>query len=476
MQQQQCLQTPTPRKKKQKEASPWWDVFSHCKEAADSSSDSEHDDLSYEQYCNDMISTPLATNTADNGPIIAETAPLSPQSVVRATPVKLISDSRSNNYVSGENDVARPDTPGTQDSSYSSLETSSSSSSSVPDDNDMRELSFESIEKGEGEVEEEEEEESNFIGNILLEIKPISPLLSTQQRNIRKNAYHLLKRLGEEGSIVDLNSSIETEVDVGREEEEECDDATNDDDDNDVTSVGSNNDDDDNDDDIMADFHAEIANLTNQLQAATLQSTQDASKIKSLEGQLLESLNKLNEYEETIDSVNEAVDRCHSYNEEIVQELIVSRKENDDLAMRLFEQDSKEKEEGDDNNSNDLPSSKGDTNTPQKITGVASDEDSEPSLVEDDMKNENDDATTATASSPMTCDQFPSVFHRQQQPLAALQDHLLSCIKLPLRVVSILFSVWVTIILLRIVFIFFLIVVDYNSLLEDGGFNTPGIY
>ena len=153
MQQQQCLQTPSPRKKKEKPASPWWDFLSHCKEAADSS-DSEHDDLSYAQYCNDMICTAGATNTADDGPIIKETAALSPESVARTTPVKLISGSRSNNYVSGENDVttARPETPGTQDSSFSSFETSSTSSS-VPDDNDMRELSFESIEKEEGEIE-----------------------------------------------------------------------------------------------------------------------------------------------------------------------------------------------------------------------------------------------------------------------------------------------------------------------------------
>jgi len=200
-----------------------------------------------------------------------------------------------------------------------------------------------------------------------------------------------------------------------------------------------------------------------------------------LGAQLQQALNKLNEYEETIDSVNEAVDRCHSYNEEIVKELVVSRKKNDDLTMRLLnhEQERKEKEE-EEHDCNELPSSEGDTTTTSPAvvtcTGDSTDEDAEASFVEDDVENENDDATTITTSSPTTCDQFPSVFHHRQQPLSALQDHLLSCIKLPLRVVSILFSVWLAIILLRIVFIFSLVVVDHNSLLENDGFNTPGIY
>lgn len=469
-QQQQCLQTPTPMKKKEKEASPWWDFFSHCKEDPDSS-DSEHDELSYAHYCNDMIYTPGAANTADDDPKSKASAPLSPKSAVRTTPVKLISGTRSNNYVSGENNVAtaRPETPGTQDSSFETR----SSSSSVPDHDDMRESSFQSVEKEEGEG--EEEEECDFIGNI--EVKSISPILPTQQRKIRQNAYDLLKQLGEEGSDVDLNSTFETEVER---EEEEYNHATNDDDN--VTSVGANKDDDDNNDDdnIMAELHTEIANLTNQLKAATRQSTQDASKIKSLEAQLQQALNKVNQYEETIDSVNEAVARSHLFNEEIVKELVVSRKENDDLTMRLLNHDkeSKEKEE-EEYNSKESPSLEGDTNTsPASVTckGDATDEDSEASFVEGNVENDNDHATTATASSPMTCNQFPSVFHHRQQPLPALQDHLVSCIKLPLRVVSILFSVWVAIILLRIAFIFSVIVVDHNSLLEDDGFNTPCIY
>eukprot|EP00984_Skeletonema_dohrnii_P031690 scaffold24530_cov78-Skeletonema_dohrnii-CCMP3373.AAC.1 len=123
--------------------------------------------------------------------IIINSPPLSPDYIVRTTsPVKLISVARTNNNADGsENDdceeSARPDTPGTQDASF---ETSSY-------DNDC-----------------------NFIGNIEI-VMPISTLLSTQQRNIRQNAYDLLKRLGEEESLFDLNS-VEAEL-VEREDEEE---------------------------------------------------------------------------------------------------------------------------------------------------------------------------------------------------------------------------------------------------------------
>ncbi len=94
MQQQQCLHESAPRKKK--EASPWWDFLSHCKEAADSS-DSEHDDdMSYVHY-NDMIGTTGAKHSADDDLAIKESAPLSPESTVRTTPVKLISTQSNNN-------------------------------------------------------------------------------------------------------------------------------------------------------------------------------------------------------------------------------------------------------------------------------------------------------------------------------------------------------------------------------------------
>ena len=168
-------------------------------------------------------------------------------------------------------------------------------------------------------ISEEEEQsnntddESNFIGNI--DVTAISPFLSAKQRNIRKNAYDLLKRLGEEASMFDLNS-VESEVE--REEDNyveqlsqtkqqqqievfeevdglkrqlgECNDmvvqlhenlrsysndaaATND---NDVTSApaGMNNDDEAEveDENIMATLDTEIATLKSLLQSATLES------------------------------------------------------------------------------------------------------------------------------------------------------------------------------------------------------------
>ncbi len=147
---------------------------------------------------------------------------------------------------------------------------------------------------------------------------------------------------------------------------------------------------------------------------------------------------------------------------------------NDQQSLQLLQSISKEKQSssGDDDNFNTSPAI-------VFSTDDATDEDLEASF-EVNVVDENDVATTATVSSPddapMSCDQFPSVFHHRQQPVSALQDHLLSCIKLPLRAVSILFSVWVAIILVRIVLIFSLIVVDHNPLLEYDGFNSPGIY
>eukprot|EP00985_Skeletonema_marinoi_P016771 scaffold9058_cov174-Skeletonema_marinoi.AAC.1 len=187
---QQQVSSGRQRKKKEEEASsPWWDFFSHCKEAADSS-DSE-DDCPQQNKDNMSYATGPTTSADDDLIININSVPLSPDYIVQTTtPVKLISVARINNNADGsENDdceeSARPDTPGTQDSSF---ETSSY------DDDDC-----------------------NFIGNIEI-IMPISPLLSTQQRNIRKNAYDLLKRLGEEESLFDLNS---VEAEVEREDEEE---------------------------------------------------------------------------------------------------------------------------------------------------------------------------------------------------------------------------------------------------------------
>eukprot|EP00985_Skeletonema_marinoi_P012530 scaffold6063_cov191-Skeletonema_marinoi.AAC.3 len=600
-QQQQCLLAAAPSKKK--EASPWWDFFSHCKEAADSS-DSEddcpqqNDDMSYADY-NDMLCATGPTDSAndDNDLIIKQQpAPLSPASIVRTTPVKLIS-ARSDNKGDGESDseAARPDTPGTQDSSFET----SSSSSSIPDDDDDKHhvfevSSFQSIEvdgedieemEGEGMIkgdeeseitpgsllssshassspmkvitttsvvmspppkdaaaqyikqqqqqplqllqsisEEDSDDEDNFIGNI--EVMPISPFLSSQQRNIRKNAYDLLKRLGGENSMFDLNSA---EVEREEEEEDNCEqqrqkqqqqlevqeevdslkrqlgectdmivqlhdslrsysnDATNDED---VTSVGVNHDAHIKDDDAMVELQAEIAELKSQLESKTLQQTsQDADQIQSLEAQLQQALQesshhveKLHEYEESIGSLNEAVVRSHLYNEEIVKELMVSRKENDDLTMRLLDND-KDSEEDEEEDKNELLSLEGNVNASSSIATTSVPDEATEASLGSSVVDVIDDATTVTTAAPdapagltMTCGQVPSVFHHRRQPLSALQDHLLSCIKLPLRVVSILFSVWVTIIILRIVLIFSLTLVDNNSFLEEDGFNTPGIY
>ena len=102
MQQQQCLPAAAPSKKK--EASPWWDFFSHCKEAADSS-DSEddcpqqNDDMSYADY-NDMLCATGPTDSANDDDdliIKQQPAPLSPASIDRTTPVKLISARSDNN-------------------------------------------------------------------------------------------------------------------------------------------------------------------------------------------------------------------------------------------------------------------------------------------------------------------------------------------------------------------------------------------
>ena len=237
------------------------------------------------------------THSADDDLIInINSAPLSPASIVRTTTlVKLISVAQTNNNADGsENDdceeSARPDTPGTQDASF---ETSSY------DDDDC-----------------------NFIGNIEI-VMPISPLLSTQQRNIRKNAYDLLKRLGEEESLFDMNSveakferedeeegytqqrqkqqqqqhlEVQEEVDGLKRQLEECtdmvvqlhdnlrsysNDATN----NDFISTEKKRDYGIWDDDvIMAELHAEIATLTrSQLQSAALKNTQDSQLQQALQ-------------------------------------------------------------------------------------------------------------------------------------------------------------------------------------------------
>lgn len=301
MQQQQCLQASAPRKKK---ASPWWDFLSHCKEADDSSdseddSPQEIDDRSCANHNGMMTCNAGQINSTNDDLTIKESA------LVKSIGAR--SKGSADDENDGEAAPIHPQTPRTQDSSFSSCDTRSSSSS-IPDDDEDKAFevsSFQSIEA------DESDDDCSFIGSI--EIMPISSFLSSQQRNIRKNAYNLLMRLGEEESMFDLNSTVETEV--GREREVEgdnyCDDrlqrqkqqqevenlkcqlgeckdmvlqlhanlrsysnyeyATNVDY---ITSVEMNNDNDHEDDDIniMAELRSEIVNLKNHLQSATLQS------------------------------------------------------------------------------------------------------------------------------------------------------------------------------------------------------------
>jgi archaellum component FlaD/FlaE len=111
---------------------------------------------------------------------------------------------------------------------------------------------------------------------------------------------------------------------------------------------------------------------------------------------------------------------------------------------------------------------------------------------EDESHNGDDEVTcrdsdvTATATDRITTTEQAtySVFQQSQSapPLSTrltklLHNHLLSCIKLPLRLISILFSMWITIILLRIGLIFFFVVVDNHYPIGwDRMINSPGIY
>ena len=300
--QQQYLLVDAPRRKKTgPPPSPWWD-FLNCKKAVDSSDSEDDDDVSYVAHVNynDMM---RATGFvfANDDLMIKESAPLNGKSI------------------SAQCNKADGDTPRTQDFSFSSSDSETiSSCSSFPDDGDdddgnaVASLQPISVEVEVGDIEDIiSDDDYNFIGNI--DVMPISPLLSTYQRNIRKNAYDLLQRLGEEESMFDVNS-VEAEVEREEEEEEgdkhcdcgqwqkkqqmkeidalkrqlgECVDlvaelhanlrcnsngatATNDDD---VTFAGMNNEDVEvGDDNIMDALHTEIANLKSQLHSATLQS------------------------------------------------------------------------------------------------------------------------------------------------------------------------------------------------------------
>ena len=311
MQQQQQLLSAAPRKKKEElSPSPWWDFFGHCKEAADSSSDSEddtheqNDDTSCAAHANyNVMCATGPTNSSNDDLIIIkeESAPLRIKSI----------GTRFNSSIKADGDTPRTH--------------ASSTCLSFPDEYDDHDderidssLQTIGVEVEMGDIEDIiSDDEYNFIGYV--DIMPISPLLSTQQRNIRKNAYDLLKRMGEEESMFDLNSVV---VEVEQEEEEvnyyeqrlkqhqtrvheevdelkrqlrECINlvseihanlrsysndaaATND---NGVTSApapapaGMNKDEAEvEDENIMATLDTEIANLKSQLQSATIISRQ----------------------------------------------------------------------------------------------------------------------------------------------------------------------------------------------------------
>jgi hypothetical protein len=524
-------------------ATPWWDFFSHCKEAAESDSEDDHfqnnDDTSYADFNNDGC----VTNSAnDDDDLTINSAPHSPASIVR-TPLKLIS-TQSNDTADVDNydaEAARPDTPATHDSSF---ETSSSSPSHYEDDDDdVSSASSSSSSLPSIELNKEEQEECNFNGEVTpgslvsspqvssslklvttssvavmsppkdvatpynikqqllqlqsiseeedceeqddddedtititysnsdddyynfigeIEIMPISPLLSTHQRNIRKNAYNLLKRLGEKESLFDVNSvevdeqddeegdayerqqrqmELQEEVDELKRKLGECTDMVLRLQDNlrsyskDTTSskeIIKEDDDNNKEDDKTEQLLAEIAKLTRQLQSTSIQTAQDAQQIQSLEAKLQHALHesshhldKMQEYEEKIDSLNEAVVRSYLYNEEIVKELMILRKENDDLRTRLVD-DGKKREEETEDEKNEFLSLEGEANASPSIAaaaGGATDKASEASFEDTVVDGGDDDATTVWGH-------VPSVFHDyEQQPRSTLQDHPLSCTK-----------------------------------------------
>lgn len=188
-------------------------------------------------------------------------------------------------------------------------------------------------------------------------------------------------------------------------------------------------------------------------------------------------------YEETTHSLNEAILRSYLYNKEIVQELITLRKECDDLKMKLslLLSDEKKRKEEEEVVDNALQSFKVEKTTSSTTSaGISVHEVLEASLFADDANDIDYEVTVVGADVPTTATKTetwshnPSVFHRQQPPRLMLHEHLLSCIKLPLRLVSILFSVWILIILLRVVVLVFFVVVDVME--DDESGNSLGIY
>ena len=371
--------------------------------------------------------------------------------------------------------------------------------------------------------------EDNFIGNI--EILPISPLLSTHQRNIRKTAYNLLKRLGEEESLFDL-ASVDSEAgeeDYGQElqiespqqhrevAEEveglkrhigECtnmvmelqeslrnytNDAISE---NDIPlkeEIDENNREASND--IIVELHTEISTLTSQLEAATQQTEKDAQHIESLEAQLkaaleesLNHLNKIHEYEKSVKSLNEAVNQSNLYNDEISKELMIVRKENEELTMKVVENETQTEIEGKDVKCTSSSLEREDDAesyvAATSLNGVDNDlsealSEDNPVVEESTIVDEDDPTADANIDQDETLANLDMIFD-QAAPLVlhrpTLQEHIVSCLKLPIRVVSILFSLWVTIIIVRIVLIFSSMLVSDYPFLEDDAFNAPGIY
>jgi hypothetical protein len=389
-------------------ASPWWDFFSHCKETAESDSEDEdddrhenNDDTSYADNKNDGCVPNSADNTKQQ----------------QQLQMKFISEE--------EEDCEEHDDNNDKNTTTIAITNSNS-------DDDYY---------------------NNFIGEI--EIMPISPLLSIHQCNIRKNAYNLLKRLGEDGSLFGMNSAevvsvteqdydcdceqqhrqkrqmeLEEEVNDLKRQLGECTDiivqlqdnlrgyskdatTTNDDNDDDIASKGINDDEDDEGnkvDDEAEQLHAAIAELTSQLQSIMVQTTQDDQKIQILETQLQHALkesshqsDKMQEYEETIDSLNKAMVQSSLYNEELVKELMILKKGSDDLKMRLMDVDKKREEEKEADNTA-MPSLEGEANASPSIaatTGSAKDKALEVSF-EDNVVDDGDDDATVLGSSPIS--------------------------------------------------------------------------
>jgi hypothetical protein len=267
---------------------------------------------------------------------------------------------------------------------------------------------------------------------------------------------------------------------------------------------------------------ADEGNLTRQMQSSSTQTSTTPSEaeaasaesnhqIQMLQIQLQNSiqesksyLDTILEYKETISSLTMEVTRSQMYNEEIVTMLHGLREECDVLKIRLLDYQEKERMEVETKEEEEVVVSDENNNDLLLTQAVVEEKDDEvmEASSEDESHNGDDEVTcrdsdvtaTATATDTMittdtaiaSSQQTPySVFQHSQSAAPPpptrltklLHNHLLSCIKLPLRLISVLFSIWITIILLRIGMIFFFIVVDNHYPIGwDRMINSPGIY